>query len=223
MSFSCEIKKWFAEIKLKNVLIGTLGSAIVSFGVYNIHDVADITEGGILGLNLLLEYWFGISPAITNLVLTIICFIIGWRTLGKTFIVYSGIFTGAFSVFYRIWELTPRLWPDLINHPWIAALVGCLFVGIGVGLSVREGGAQCGDDALAMSFNHLFKVKISIVYLCSDLTVLLLSLTYIPVWKILCSLLTVVLSGQIIEIVTRIGHKKEVQSENNDSENLENS
>ena len=40
------------------------------------------------------------------------------------------------------------------------------------------------------------------VYLFSDLTVLLLSLTYIPLEKILCSLLTVVLSGQIIDLVT---------------------
>lgn len=210
MSAAAKLREWIPKIQVKNVLIGVLGSAIVAFGIYNVHDVADITEGGILGLNLLLEYWFSISPAVTNLVLTIVCFAIGWKFLGKEFIVYSAFFTGGFSVFYRIFErFTPRLFPQFADHPWIAALVGSLFVGIGVGLSVREGGAQCGDDAIAMTVNHLWKVKISLVYLCSDLTVLLLSLTYIPWIKILSSLLTVVLSGQIIELVTRIGIPKE--------------
>lgn len=208
MKFKKTITEYFSECRSANILSGVLGSLIVAFGVYNIHDVADITEGGILGLNLLLEYWFHISPAYTNIILTAICFAVGWKALGKSFIVRSAIFTGAFSLFYRLLELyTPQLFPQIAGHPWAAALAGCLFVGVGVGLSVRAGGAQCGDDALAMSFRHFYGVKLSTVYLCSDLTVLLLSLTYIPLNKILCSLLTVVLSGQIIDLVTRTGVK----------------
>ena len=191
---------FYKDLKIRNIVMGILGSAIVAFGIYNIHDVADITEGGTLGLNLLLDYWFGISPAYTNVVLTLICFGIGWKALGKKFIGYSAVFSCAFSVFYRIFEkFTPRFFPQLDHMPWTAALTGCIFVGVGVGLSVRAGGAQCGDDALAMAFNHFYGVKLSTVYLFSDLTVLLLSLTYIPLQKIICSLFTVILSGQIID------------------------
>lgn len=192
------------SIAPKKVLLGTLGSAITAFGVYNIHDVAEITEGGILGLNLLLQHWFGISPAYTNVMLTILCFAVGRKALGREFVVYSVIFTAAFSVFYRAFELfTPRLFPVVAYHPWAAAVWGAVFVGVGVGFSVRSGGAQCGDDALAMSFRRFFGVKLSTVYLVSDLSVLLLSLSYIPLGKLLCSLLTVVLSGRIIDLVTR--------------------
>jgi len=196
----------FKQMKIRNIVLGMLGAAIVAFGMYNIHDVADITEGGVLGLNLLIDYWFGISPAYTNAVLTVICFGIGLKALGKLFLAYSVIFSLSFSTFYRILELyTPRVFPQMADHPWLAALTGCLFVGVGAGLSVRAGGAQCGDDALAMSFHHFFGVKLSTVYFCSDVTVLLLSLTYIPVKRILCSLLTVILSGQIIDLVTKAG------------------
>ena len=55
-----------------------------------------------------------------------------------------------------------------------------------------------GDDALAMSLSALLHVDIRWVYLASDLCVLALSLTYIPLKRIAFSLLTVVLSGQII-------------------------
>ena len=34
-----------------------LGSAIVSFGLYNIHQQSGITEGGVLGTVLLLHHW----------------------------------------------------------------------------------------------------------------------------------------------------------------------
>lgn len=52
-----------------------------------------------------------------------------------------------------------------------------------------------------MSLSRLTGLGIQWIYLISDLVVLLLSLSYIPVGRILYSLLTVVLSGQIIGLI----------------------
>ena len=83
-----------------------------------------------------------------------------------------------------------------------------MFVGVGVGLCVRVGGAPSGDDALAMSMSKVTKVDIQWMYLITDLSVLALSLTYIPWQKIIYSLLTVVLSGQMIGWIVKISWKK---------------
>ena len=205
MSF--KMKTQFRNIKAKNILIILLGSAVVAFGMYNVHDVSDITEGGIFGLDLLLDYHFGISPAYTNLIFTALCFFLGWKALGRDFIIYSAFSTASFSLFYAIMERTPRLFPQIADHPLLAAVTGAAFVGVGVGLSVREGGAQSGDDALAMALHHYFGCSMSAVYLVSDLVVLALSLTYIPVRKIIFSLITVVLSGQLIGLISKVGKK----------------
>jgi len=202
-----KIRKLFENISLKSVVIIILASAVMAFGLYNVHEVADVTEGGILGLNLLLDHWFGISPAYTDLILTALCFIFGWRTLGRDFIIYSAFSSLSFSVFYKIIEHTPKLFPGLAEHPLLAAVVGAVFVGVSAGFSVREGGAMSGDDALAMSLRHRFGWKVSSVYLVSDITVLLLSLTYIPLKRIVFSLITVVLSGQILELIIRTKKK----------------
>ena len=85
----------------------------------------------------------------------------------------------------------------------VAALIGAVFVGIGTGICVRMGGAVCGDDALAMCIAHVTHMKIERAYLITDLTVLGLSLTYIPFRRIIYSLLTVILSGQIIGLIQR--------------------
>ena len=195
------------KLRISNCFVLLVGSVIQAIGIYNIHSLADVTEGGVLGLTLLLQHWFEISPAVSSLVLNLVCYAIGWRTLGKEFIGYSLVSICIYSLCYGILEQFPPLWPDIAQFPLLAALLGALFIGIGAGLCVRAGGATAGDDALAMSFSHLFRWPIERIYLVSDLTVLLLSLSYIPLRRIAYSLLTVVLSGQLIGLIQKV-HKK---------------
>lgn len=207
------------DIKIKYCAIAILGSAILAFGLYNIHSLSGVTEGGVIGLNLLLDHWLNISPAITNLVANAICYLLGWRILGRKFIIYSAISTAAFSLFYLILEQFSPLWPEIADHPLIASVIGAIFVGVGVGICIRVGGAVSGDDALAMSISHLLHIKIQWVYLVSDVTILALSLSYIPISRIAYSLLTVVISGQIIGIIQRIGVRCESTAQKNKPDN----
>ena len=182
----------------RKCLLNLVGSAILAFGLYHIHSFAGVTEGGILGATLLLQYWFGISPAWSSLVMNALSYLIGWRILGRSFILYSAVAGGGFSLAYAICELFPPLWPSLEHSPGTASLAGAAFVGIGIGICVRAGGAPGGDDALAMAASHLTGWNIRWPYLFSDMLVLLLSLSYIPLDRMGWSLLTVLLSGQII-------------------------
>ena len=188
-----------------------LGSAILAFGLYQIHSFSGVTEGGVLGMTLLLHHWIGISPAVSGLVMNLACYIMGWRLLGREFILYSIISGGSFSTFYALFEQFPPLWPELAEYPLLAAVFGALFVGIGVGLAVRAGGAPGGDDALAMSVSHVTHWNIQWVYLMSDLIVLGLSVSYIPLRRLGYSLLTVILSGQLIGWVQRVGKRAPVK------------
>ena len=192
------------HLKLKNSLFALAGSAILAFGLYNVHSMSGVTEGGLLGLTLLLQHWFAISPALSGLVLNALCYLLGWRALGKNFVGYSAIACGGFSLFYAVFERFDPLWPGLARHPLGAAILGALFVGVGVGISVRAGGAPGGDDALAMAVARWTRLDMQWVYLISDLIVLALSLSYLPLRQLACSLLTVILSGQLIGWVQHI-------------------
>lgn len=194
---------------VKKCLVTLLGSCILAFGLCHIHALSGVTEGGQLGLTLLLHHWLGITPAISALVINIICYAAGWKVLGKSFLFYSFLAAAGFSGFYWIFEQFPPVFPELAQYPLAAALLGALFVGVGCGLCVRVGGAPCGDDALAITLSHIFKAKIEYFYMISDITVLLLSLTYIPVRRIGFSLLTVLISSKLVGIVQRFGGKNE--------------
>ena len=185
-------------------LLLILGTAILSFGLYNIHSQSQITEGGVLGAILLLQHWFKISPSITGVILDFSCYFIGWRMLGNNFLKNAVFSTCCFSLWYRLWENVGFVIPDLSSLPLIAAVAGAVFVGIGVGIVVKEGGAAGGDDALALVISKVANCRISRAYLLTDLTVLTLSLSYIPFGKIVYSLISVTLSSRIIDKIQDI-------------------
>lgn len=178
-----------------------IGAMICSFGIYNIHQQTGITEGGVIGLMLLIEHWFDVSPAYITPVLDITCYLLAFKYLGRKFIKISLISTLSVSLFYKIWELFPPMLPDLSSYPLLAAVSGGLFVGIGVGIIIRQGGSSGGDDALALTISHITHWRLSRAYLFTDLVVLGLSLTYIPFSKIIFSVITVTLSSFLIDRV----------------------
>lgn len=191
------------DISLRSCAVAFLSAGFLAFGMYHVHSVADITEGGVLGAVLLIHHWLHISPALSSLVLNGLCYLFGWRTFGKSFVVYSIAAALGYSAFYFVCEQFPPIYPQIADMPLLASVVGSIFVGVGSGLCVRVGGATSGDDALAMSLSKVSKVPIQWIYLISDLVVLALSLSYIPLSRIVYSLLTVILSGQIIGLLQK--------------------
>lgn len=175
------------------------GVGILGFGLFNIHSQSKITEGGILGLTLLLDNWFGISPGISGICIDSACYFIGYKILGKSFLKNALFSSMCFSILYNIYESFGYVLPDLSKFPLIAAIVGGIFVGVGVGIVVREGGASGGDDALALIICKATKWRISKVYFLTDFVVLVMSISYIPLKNIFFSLITVMLSSFIID------------------------
>lgn len=183
---------------MKRLFTIFLGTTLLAFGLFNIHSQSHITEGGILGAVLLIEHWFDISAAISSPFLNVLCYALAWKKMGHNFIIYSLASIIIFSCAYSVFEKIGPLFPTIADHPLLASIAGGLCVGFGVGLSVSCQAAPGGDDALALLLCDVFHCKIQWTYLGLDLIVLLLSLSYIPLSRIIYSLITVTISGQII-------------------------
>ena len=190
-----------AGFTTRKILLILLGAMICTFGIHNIHQRTHITEGGMIGLMLLVERWLNISPAYITPVLDISCYLLACKFLGGRFIKISIVSTACVSGFYKIWELFPPMLPDLSAHPLTAAVLGGMFVGTGVGFIVRQGGSSGGDAALALTLSHTLRWRLSRASLFTDLTVLILSLSYIPLRRIVFSLITVTISSCLIDLV----------------------
>lgn len=187
------------EVSLRRVLMLVIGSGVLTFGIHNIHQVVGITEGGMIGLLLLINHWFDVPASQISPLLDLACYAIGLVVLGGSFLGWSIVSSALLALFYALWEHLPHLLPDLSSVPLLAALLGGAFVGIGAGMVVRAGASAGGDDALALSISKLSGWRLSRCYLFTDLSVLALSLSYIPVRTIAYSLVTVCISSLLIE------------------------
>lgn len=186
---------------LKSILLIIIGATILSFGSYNFNYQNNVTEGGVLGLLLLLQHVFNISPSITSVVIDFSLFTIGSKFFGKKFLLYSILSTITFSSTYKIWEKIGFLVPSFTNNMLIASILAGIGVGVGVGLVVRGGGASGGDDVIALLGNKFLKLKVNHVYLATDAIVLLMSLVYLDIKQVFFSIIAVTISGKIISII----------------------
>ena len=190
-------------LQKEKIFYASIGSIILAFGLFNIHSQSQVSEGGILGLTLLLKNWFSISPSITSAILNLVCYGLAWKEMGNRFMAYSLISIATYSIAYAFFEWIGPLFPWIANYPLACSILGALFVGFGVGLAMKSGAAPGGDDALALLITKYTPLKIQWAYLSTDLVVLVLSLTYIPFSKIIYSLITVAISGQLIGYVMK--------------------
>nr|WP_296154667.1 YitT family protein [uncultured Peptoniphilus sp.] len=175
-----------------------LGCAIMAFGVINVHEPSQITEGGVLGLSLLLKKVFGLNLSYASPVLDGLCYALGFSMLGKRFLKKSAVATIAFSVLYAVFNRMGPVLPNLYDAPFIAAIAGGIFIGCGCGIAVTAGGCAGGDDALAMVISKKLKWPISRAYLFTDFVVLGLSLSYIAPSRLIFSFMTTVVSSYLI-------------------------
>lgn len=203
-----KIKSILSRFTLHRLVWTMAGTAILSFGIYNIHRRAAITEGGVIGLVLLMDHWLGIPASLASPLLDFLSYALAFQFLGWDFILMAAVSSVSLAAFYRLWESFPPMLPDLSPYPLAAAVLGGLFVGIGVGLIVRQGGSSGGDDALALVINKVTGWKLSRSYLFTDLVVLGASLSYIPLRRIAYSLVTVTISSYLIDFMQTLGKKQ---------------
>lgn len=196
---------------LKDISLILIGSTILAFGVYNFYYLNSITEGGVLGIILLLKNIFGFDVSIAGAILDIALLIMGFKMFGKKFFVYSVGASVGFSVLYDIFETVGPLVPQM--GMFTSAVLGGLSVGIGCGIMMRVGCASGGDDALAMIISKVTSLKLSTVYLITDGIVLLLSVSYIPAVQLVYSIVAVLISGKTIDFIYGLGRNKSVEVE----------
>lgn len=206
---------WLKKYK-KNLLLIILGSCILAFGSFNFNYQNNVTEGGVLGLLLLIKNIFDISPSVTALIIDLSLFALGTKFFGKQFLGLSIFASLSFSTWYKVWESVGFIVPNLTNNMLLASIFAGMGVGIGIGIIVRAGAAAGGDDVIALVGEKLTPFKVNHVYMITDFIVLILSLSYLSFKQIFFSLIAVTISGKIISIMydsSKMNNEENIQEE----------
>ncbi|ESU30376.1 hypothetical protein G3A_22560 [Bacillus sp. 17376] len=188
-------------LKIKNTFFILLGAAIFSFGLVHFNMQNNLAEGGFTGITLLLYFVFGWSPSITNLLLNLPLFFIGWKLLGRNVFIYTIIGTVGVSIFLAIfqkYQIEMPLYEDL----FLAALFAGVFIGIGLGIIFRYGGTTGGVDIIARLAQKYVGWTMGRTMFMFDFGVITLSLiTYLNYREAMYTLVVVFVGARVIDFM----------------------
>ena len=161
----------------------------------------NLAEGGFTGITLLLYFVFSWDPAITNLILNIPLFFVGWKLLGRSVFLYTIIGTVAVSLFLAIfqkYQIEMPLYEDL----FLAALFAGVFIGIGLGIIFRFGGTTGGVDIIARLAQKYIGWSMGRTMFMFDFCVITISLiTYLNYREAMYTLVVVFIGARVIDFM----------------------
>ena len=94
-----------------------------------------IIDGGITGVSIILSFLTNINLSIFIIILNIPFLLLGFRHLGKNFLIQSTVAMALFSVLLEIFKQVDVVTNDVL----LATVFGGILLGIGVGFVIRYG------------------------------------------------------------------------------------
>nr|WP_199256744.1 YitT family protein [Alteribacillus sp. YIM 98480] len=195
------LKNLFEGIRLTNILIIFLGTIVFGFGLIHFNLQNGLAHGGFTGLTLVIYYLFTIEPSISNLVLNIPLFFVGYKLLGRKVFIYSVFGTvmlsGSLHFFEKYWHMNVALQNDMI----LVSLFAGVFAGTGLGIIFRAGGTTGGVDILARLAEKYFGMGLGTFMFMFDAFVITFSLIHLTLPEAMYTLVAVFIAARVIDFI----------------------
>lgn len=156
-----------------------------------------IAPGGLTGLATVLNYLFHWPVGTTSLVMNVPLFIIGYRAMGRVFVVRSLVATVLFSVLI---DLIPL--PPMTEQPLLGAVFGGVLLGAGLGLILRGGATTGGTDMVARMIHNRFQhISVGAFLFLIDCCVVLMAGFFIEAEYALYAFVALYAASKLIDVV----------------------
>jgi len=174
------------KFKLKQYLMITIGVIILDFGFFFFLDPAYIVSGGTMGLSIIFtpmihNFWPWFTNSIFLYIIDVVALVCGLIFLGKDFFlktIYATLLSPTvIFIFERLFD--PNFFLQTITDDTtikiVAMIIGSLFVGVGVGLAIKNDGSTGGMDVFQKMINKFAKVPMSVAIYFTDWVIVLLA------------------------------------------------
>ncbi|MCD8904530.1 YitT family protein [Staphylococcus chromogenes] len=182
---------------IRDIILVVIGSFIFAAGVNAFVISGDLGEGGVTGLAIILYYAFHISPAWTNFIVNAVLIAVGYKFLSKRSMYLTILATVLISIFLSLTEP----WHVQTDNILVNAIFGGSAVGLGIGIIILAGGTTAGTTILAGIANKYLDVSTPYALLFFDVIVVLISLTVIPLDRVLVTLISLYIGTKVIDFV----------------------
>jgi uncharacterized membrane-anchored protein YitT (DUF2179 family) len=176
---------------LGKILAVLVGSILLGVGVNGFLVPHQLLDGGMIGIGLIIHYFYDFPTGLTMILLSIPLYILAWILERKYFFhSLNGLLVSSFFI-----DLFAPVEQGIHLGIIPSAILGGVLVGCGIGLMLRYETSTGGTDLLAQLVQKFFPVNVGILILLIDGIVVLSGLKVIGMEKFIYSLLTIACVG----------------------------
>jgi uncharacterized membrane-anchored protein YitT (DUF2179 family) len=147
----------------------TLGTLIMSAGIYFFKFPNNFSTGGVSGLSVVLAHYFpSITPGTFVTVINIILLLIGFAVFGKSFGVKTAYTSLLSSGFIRLMEIVLPMDGPMTSQPFAELLFAVGLPAVGSAILFNLDASSGGTDIVAMILRKYTSLNIGTALMCSD-------------------------------------------------------
>lgn len=176
-----------------------IGSLLLSLGVNGFLVPYHLLDGGVIGLGLIIHYFYGWPTGLTIIVLSLPLYVLAWF-FERRYFYYSlhGLIISSFCIDLFSF-LNGRIQLGILP----STLIGGLLVGVGIGLMLRYETSTGGTDLLAQILTKFTSVNVGIIILLIDGLVITSGIRVVGLEKFFYSFLTILCVGIMTSITVK--------------------
>lgn len=166
---------------IKEYLLITFGVSLYALGWALFLTPNHMIGGGVTGFASIIDYAFGIDIAITYFVLNIILLIVGTKVLGTGFgfkTIYAIVMTSVMLAVTKEFIPSDFVTEFSQDSKIVCTVLGGIMAGVGIGLSMSQGGSTGGTDIIALVWCKFKPASPGRVILIIDLIIITSSLLF---------------------------------------------
>ncbi|WP_308161975.1 YitT family protein [Bacillus sp. ISL-75] len=181
-----------------------LGSLLLSLGVNGFLVPYHLLDGGVIGLGLLIHYFYGWPTGLSIILLSLPLYVLAWF-FERRYFYYSlhGLIISSFCIDFLSF-MNGKIQLGILP----STIIGGLLVGIGIGLMLRYETSTGGTDLLAQILTKFTSINVGIIIFLIDGLVITSGIQIVGLENFFYSLLTIICVG-LMTTLTVSGNNNE--------------
>lgn len=176
----------------------TVGAIIAAYALESLLISNTILDGGVTGISIIISKLFKIPVSILVLLLNIPFVYVGYKNLGRGFLIRAVYSMVLFSIFLSIFQYFIPMTEQML----LATVFGGSLLGIGVGLVIHFGGCIDGTESVALVISKKTTLSVGQVVLIFNLVIYGVAGFIFGLDRAMYSLLTYFITFRVIDFIS---------------------
>ena len=184
--------------RILSFIMLTIGAIIAAFSLESFLIPNTILDGGVTGISIIISKLTMLPVSVLVLLLNIPFVYLGFKNLGKGFLIRTIYSMVVFSFSLSIFQYFEALTSSML----LATVFGGILLGVGVGLVIHFGGCVDGTESIALIVSKKTSLSVGQVVLLFNLVIYAVAGFFFGLDRAMYSLLTYFITFKVIDFVS---------------------